>query len=36
MAEYKAAEEERHKVAVQLSAQRTKVNNHKIKYESLI
>ncbi len=36
MAEYKAAEEERHKVAVQLSTQKTKVNNHKIKYESLI
>ena len=36
MAEYKAAEEERHKVAVQLSERRNKVNNYKIKYESLI
>jgi UDP-glucose:O-linked fucose beta-1,3-glucosyltransferase len=36
MAEYKAAEEERHKVAVQLSTQKNKVNNHKIKYEALI
>ncbi len=36
IAEHKAAVEERHKVQVQLSQQKSKVNNHKIKYESLI
>jgi hypothetical protein len=36
MAEHKAAEEERHKIAVELSERDTRVKNLKIKYESLV
>lgn len=35
-AEFKAAEQERHKIAVQLADRQNKVRNLKIKYESLI
>jgi len=35
-AEYKAAEEERHKIAVELSERLNKVKNLKIKYEALV
>jgi len=35
-AEFKAAEEERHKIAVELSERLNKVKNLKIKYESLV
>lgn len=35
-AEYKAAEEERHKIAVELSERFNKVKNLKIKYEALV
>lgn len=35
-AEYKAAEEERHKIAVELSERLNKVKNVKIKYEALV
>lgn len=34
--ENKAAEEERHKIAVELAERKTKVKNLKIKYESLV
>ena len=36
MAEEKAAEEERHKIAVELADRKNKVKNLKIKYESLV
>lgn len=36
MTENKAAEEERHKIAVELAERRNKVKNLKIKYESLV
>lgn len=36
MTENKAAEEERHKIAVELAERKTKVKNLKIKYESLV
>jgi hypothetical protein len=36
MAEHKAAEEERHKIAVELAERKNKVKNLKIKYESLV
>ena len=36
VAEHKAAEEERHKIAVELAERKTKVKNLKIKYESLV
>lgn len=35
-AEYKAAEEERHKIAVELAERLNKVKNLKIKYESFV
>ena len=35
-AEDKAAEEERHKIAVELAERKNKVKNLKIKYESLV
>ena len=35
-AEHKAAEEERHKIAVELAERKNKVKNLKIKYESLV
>ena len=35
-AEFKAAEEERHKIAVELSDRLNKVKNLKIKYESYV
>ena len=35
-AEFKAAEEERHKIAVELSERLNKVKNLKIKYEALV
>lgn len=36
LAEVKAAEEERHKIAVELAERKNKVKNLKIKYESLV
>ena len=36
MTEHKAAEEERHKIAVELAERKNKVKNLKIKYESLV
>ncbi len=36
VAEDKAAEEERHKIAVELAERKNKVKNLKIKYESLV
>lgn len=36
MTESKAAEEERHKIAVELAERKNKVKNLKIKYESLV
>lgn len=36
MAENKAAEEERHKIAVELAERMNRVKNLKIKYESLV
>ena len=36
MAEHKAAEEERHKIAVELAERQNRVKNLKIKYESLV
>ena len=36
VAEHKAAEEERHKVAVELAERKNKVKNLKIKYESFV
>jgi len=36
MTESKAAEEERHRIAIELSERKNKVKNLKIKYESLI
>lgn len=36
LAEHKAAEEERHKIAVELAERKNKVKNQKIKYESLV
>ena len=36
MAEHKAAEEERHKIAVELAERKNRVKNLKIKYESLV
>jgi len=36
LTEYKAAEEERHKIAVELAERKNKVKNLKIKYESLV
>ena len=36
IAEHKAAEEERHKIAVELAERSNKVKNLKIKYESLV
>lgn len=36
LAEYKAAEQERHKIAVELAKRQTMVKNNKIKFESLI
>ena len=36
VAEHKAAEEERHKIAVELADRRNRVKNLKIKYESLV
>ena len=36
LAEHKAIEDERHKIAIELAERKTKVKNLKIKYESLI
>lgn len=36
MTEHKAAEEERHKIAVELAERKNKVKNLRIKYESLV
>lgn len=36
MAEHKAAEEERHKIAVEKAERLNRVNNLRIKYESLV
>ena len=36
VAEHKAAEDERHKVAVELAERQNRVKNLKIKYESLV
>ena len=36
LAEHKAVEEERHKIAVELAERKNKVKNQKIKYESLV
>jgi len=36
IAEEKAAEDERHKIAVELAERKNKVKNLKIKYESLV
>lgn len=36
MTEHKAAEEKRHKIAVELAERKNKVKNLKIKYESLV
>lgn len=36
VAEHKAAEDERHKVAVELADRQNRVKNLKIKYESLV
>lgn len=36
LAEHKAIEDERHKIAIELAERRTKVKNLKIKYESLV
>lgn len=36
LAEHKAAEDERHKIAVELAERKTRVKNLKIKYESLV
>ena len=36
LAEHKAIEDERHKIAIQLAERKNKVKNLKIKYESLV
>ena len=36
LAEHKAIEDERHKIAIELAERKTKVKNLRIKYESLV